>query len=132
MSKSYNNAIFLTDSDKEIDKQVGRMITDPQRARRSDAGNPDICNVFSFHEIYTPGDVVRQIDGDCRTAAVGCVDCKKMMAANLKKALQPIREKRSVLESDMDGVRDVIDAGNQRARGIAEKTMAEVKKALKV
>ena len=132
MSKSYNNAIFLTDSDEEIDKQVGRMITDPQRARRSDPGNPDICNVFSFHEIYTPGDVVRQIDGDCRTAAVGCVDCKKMMAANLKKALQPIRDKRSILESDMDRVRDIIDAGNQRARRIAEKTMAEVKKALKV
>jgi len=132
MSKSYNNAIFLTDSDEEIDKQVGRMITDPQRARRSDPGNPDICNVFSFHEIYTPGDVVRQIDGDCRTAAVGCVDCKKMMAANLRKALQPIRDKRSILESDMDRVRDIIDAGNQRARGIAEETMAEVKKALKV
>ena len=132
MSKSYNNAIFLTDSDEEIDKQVGRMITDPQRARRSDPGNPDICNVFSFHEIYTPGDVVRQIDGDCKTAAVGCVDCKKMMAANLRKALQPIRDKRSILESDMDRVRDIIDAGNQRARGIAEETMAEVKKALKV
>ena len=132
MSKSYNNAIFLTDSDEEIDKQVGRMITDPQRARRSDPGNPDICNVFSFHEIYTPGDVVRQIDGDCKTAAVGCVDCKKMMAANLRKALQPIRDKRSILESDMDRVRDIIDAGNQRARRIAEETMAEVKKALKV
>ena len=132
MSKSYNNAIFLTDSDEEIDKQVGRMITDPQRARRSDPGNPDICNVFSFHEIYTPGDVVRQIDGDCKTAAVGCVDCKKMMAANLRKALQPIRDKRSILESDMDRVRDIIDGGNQRARGIAEETMAEVKKALKV
>jgi tryptophanyl-tRNA synthetase len=132
MSKSYNNAIFLTDSDEEIDKQVGRMITDPQRARRSDPGNPDICNVFSFHEIYTPGDVVRQIDSDCRTAAVGCVDCKNMMAANLKKALQPIREKRNALESNMNQVRDVIDSGNQRAQGIAETTMAEVKKALKV
>jgi tryptophanyl-tRNA synthetase len=132
MSKSYNNAIFLTDSDEEIDKRVGRMITDPQRARRSDPGNPDICNVFSFHEIYTPEDVVQQIDNDCRTASVGCVDCKKMMAANLKKALQPIRDKRSLLESDMDRVRDIIEAGNQRARRIAETTMAEVKKALKV
>jgi tryptophanyl-tRNA synthetase len=132
MSKSYNNAIFLTDSDEEIDKLVGRMITDPQRERRSDPGNPDICNVFSFHEIYTPEDTVQQIDGDCRTASIGCVDCKKMMAANLKKALQPIRDKRSVLESDMDRVRDIIEDGNGRARGIAETTMAEVKKALKV
>lgn len=132
MSKSYNNAIFLNDSDEEIDMQVGRMITDPQRARRSDPGNPDVCNVFSFHEIYTPEEVVRQVDSDCRTAAVGCVDCKKMMAANLKKALRPVREKRRALESDMDQVRGIIDAGNQRAQGIAQTTMEEVKKALKV
>jgi tryptophanyl-tRNA synthetase len=132
MSKSYNNAIFLTDSDKEIDKKVGQMITDPQRARRSDPGDPGICNVFSFHEIYTAGDVVSQINSDCRTAAVGCVECKKMMAANLKNALQPIRDKRRMLESDMDHVRGVIDAGNQRARGIAAKTMAQVMKALNI
>jgi tryptophanyl-tRNA synthetase len=108
------------------------MITDPQRARRTDPGNPDVCNVFSFHEIYTPGDVVQQIDGDCRTAALGCVDCKKILAKNLNKALDPIREKRRELEANLDKVKEIMERGNAKARSIAEKTMTEVREAAKL
>jgi tryptophanyl-tRNA synthetase len=132
MSKSYNNAIYLTDTDDEIRAKTGQMITDPQRARRTDPGNPDVCNVYSFHEIYTPIDTVRQIDKDCRSAGIGCVECKQLMAENLLKALAPIRIKRAELESDLGRVREIVEQGNSRARSIAVETMAEVKEAIGV
>lgn len=132
MSKSYGNAIFFTDGDKEIDQKVGQMITDPDRARRNDPGNPDICNVFSFHEIYTDAETVRKIDGACRVAEIGCVECKKAMADALKKALKPVRAKREELESDIQKVKDIMDEGNAKARAIAKKTMAEVREAVKI
>ncbi len=132
MSKSYNNAIYLTDTDDEIRAKTGQMITDPQRARRTDPGNPDVCNVYSFHEIYTPVDTVRQIDKDCRSAGIGCVECKQLMAENLLKALAPIRIKRAELESDLGRVREIVEQGNSRARSIAVETMAEVKEAIGV
>ncbi|MBW1805115.1 MAG: tryptophan--tRNA ligase [Deltaproteobacteria bacterium] len=132
MSKSYDNAIFLMDTDDEISKKTGQMITDPQRARKSDPGDPDICNVFSFHEIYTPEEIVKQINADCRKAGIGCVDCKKIMCKNLCSALTPAREKRQELESDLNMVKDIIEDGNRRAKSIAEKTMAEVKEAVKI
>ena len=132
MSKSYGNAIYLTDSDEEIDSRVGQMITDPNRARRSDPGNPDVCNVFSFHEIYTDEEMVKRIDRECRTAQVGCVECKKLMAESLKKALGPIRAIRRELESDMPRVKRIMEDGNERARSIARLTMAEVREAVKI
>ena len=132
MSKSYGNAIYLTDTKEEINNKVGQMITDPQRAKKADPGNPDVCNVFSFHEIYTPEEKVRQIDKDCRSASIGCVDCKKIMAVNLDKSLEPMREKRKELESDIDRVRDIIDRGNAKARLIAQKTMEEVKETVRI
>jgi tryptophanyl-tRNA synthetase len=132
MSKSYDNAIFLTDTDEEIDDKVGQMVTDPQRARRTDPGDPGVCNVFSFHEIYTDAEVVERINQECRTADIGCVECKKLMAESLKKGLEPLRFKRKALESDMGSVRDIIEDGNSRARVIATQTMAEVREAVKV
>ncbi|MDY7036722.1 MAG: tryptophan--tRNA ligase [Thermodesulfobacteriota bacterium] len=132
MSKSYNNAIFLTDMNDSITSKVDQMITDPQRATKNDPGNPRICNVFSFHEIYSPEDIVQEIDRDCRKAAIGCVDCKKMMSANLFNALEPVRDKRRELESDIDRVKDIVDQGNTRARSIARDTMVEVRESVKI
>ncbi|MCD6296664.1 MAG: tryptophan--tRNA ligase [Deltaproteobacteria bacterium] len=132
MSKSYDNAIFLTDTGEEIDKKVGQMITDPQRARRNDPGNPDICNVYSFHEIYTDPETVKRINGECRSAAIGCVDCKKIMAAGLKKGLEPIKAKRKELESDVKKVREIMGEGDKRARAIALETLEEVRAAIKI
>ena len=126
MSKSYNNSIYLTDNENEIEDKVGQMITDPQRARKSDPGDPDICNVFTFHQIYSPEDMVSMINEECRKAEIGCVACKRMMAKNLVKALQPIREKRNELDSRPDMVKEIIDKGNKSAKSIAEQTMAEV------
>jgi tryptophanyl-tRNA synthetase len=132
MSKSYDNAILLTDTDEEIDKKVGQMITDPQRARRNDPGRPDICNVFSFHEIYTDPDMVGKINKECRSAGIGCVECKKMMATSLEKGLEPIRARRKELEPDIKKVREIMAEGNKRARSIAKKTMEEVREAVKL
>ena len=132
MSKSYDNAIFLTDTEDEIRAKTSQMITDPQRARRTDPGNPEICNVFSFHEIYTPQETVERISAECRKALIGCVECKNLMAENLVAALAPIQAKRRELESDMDRVRDIIEKGNSRAESIAKKTMTEVREAIRI
>ena len=108
MSKRYNNSIYLTDTDQEIGKKSRQMVTDPQRARRSDPGNPDICNVYTFHEIYTDESTVKQINQDCRAAEIGCVDCKKIMCKNLCEALSPIREKRKELELEEEREMDEV------------------------
>jgi tryptophanyl-tRNA synthetase len=108
------------------------MITDPQRAKRNDAGNPDICNVFSFHEIYTDPESVEKINGECRSADIGCVECKRMMTESLKKGLAPIRARRKELESDIKKVQEIVEESNKRARAIAEMTMAEVREAVKI
>jgi len=132
MSKSYDNAIFLTDTDEEISNKVGQMITDPQRARRNDPGNPDVCNVFSFHEIYTGSEETANIKRSCRSAQIGCVDCKKIMASSLKQGLGDIKAKRRELESDMEKVKDIMAESNKRARAIARETMEEVREAVKI
>ena len=132
MSKSYNNAIFLTDTDEVIDTKVGQMITDPQRARRNDPGRPEICNVFTFHEIYSDPETVSKIDKECRSAGIGCVECKRLMATSLKTGLKPMRAKRKELETDTNKIREIIEQGNIRARAVARETMAEVREAIKI
>jgi tryptophanyl-tRNA synthetase len=132
MSKSYGNAIYLSDSPEEIAAKVMQMITDPQRMRRSDPGNPDICNVFEFHKLYTDPEQVRQIDHDCRSAQIGCVECKKIMAKKLTEALAPIRDKRRYYESNPDLVQQIMTDGSAEARKIAIETMAQVKNAINI
>ena len=132
MSKSYNNAIFLSDAPEQVAEKVSQMITDPQRARRSDPGDPDVCNVFSFHKLYTGTEVLAEIDRDCRKAQIGCVECKKMMAQNLIAALAPIREKRLFYEANPNLVDEIIDEGCDRARKTARATMEAVRAAIKI
>jgi len=132
MSKSYHNAIYLSDSPEEIRTKVSTMITDPNRARRKDPGNPEICNVFEFHKLYSPPSVVEEINGQCRSAAIGCVDCKKIMAENLINALAPIREKRKYFEERPEMVLEIIASGNQKAQAVARQTMKEVRSAIRI
>jgi len=132
MSKSYNNAIFLSDSPDEIRGKVSEMITDPQRARRSDPGDPTVCNVFTFHQLYSDQETIQRVDQECRKAQIGCVECKQMMAENLIRALEPIREKRSYYEAHPDTVSAIIEDGDQRAQAVALKTMEEVRAAVKI
>ncbi|NVM56968.1 MAG: tryptophan--tRNA ligase [Desulfobacterales bacterium] len=132
MSKSYNNAIFLSDPLKEIRNKVSQMITDPQRARRTDPGNPDVCNVFSFHRLYSDHNTLQSIDQECRNAQIGCVECKQMMAENLIKVHEPIREQRSYYEAHPHTVSAIIEAGDRKAQAVARETMEQVREAIKI
>jgi len=132
MSKSYNNAIFLSEAPEQIAAKVSQMITDPQRARRSDPGDPDICNVFTFHKLYTAAGEVAEIDHHCRKAQIGCVECKKKMAQNLTAALAPIREKRAFYEAHPKRVDEIVNEGCNKARKTARATMEAVRAAIKI
>jgi tryptophanyl-tRNA synthetase len=132
MSKSYNNAIFLSEAPEQIAAKVSQMITDPQRARRSDPGDPDICNVFTFHKLFTAAGEVAEIDHHCRKAQIGCVECKKKMAQNLTAALAPIREKRAFYEAHPKRVDEIVNAGCNKARKTARATMEAVRAAIKI
>jgi tryptophanyl-tRNA synthetase len=132
MGKSLNNHIELAASPEETQQRIMMMVTDPNRKKRTDPGNPDICNVFSMHKIFTPEADVEMINTECRRAGIGCVDCKKRFAENLNKDLQPFREKRTRLAADPNYVMDVLHDGAERARAIARQTMDEVREAVQL
>jgi len=132
MSKSYNNAIFLSDPPDVVDKTVRGMMTDPARKRRYDPGDPEKCPVFDHHKIFSPPEVIDRVNRECRTAELGCVDCKKMMAHHLNEFLAPIQERRKVYERDPQKVWDVLAGGTEKARCVAQATMAEVRAATKL
>lgn len=129
MSKSYGNAIFLSDSPKEVDKKVMQMVTDPARKRREDKGNPDVCPVYFYHKIFNTPQNVEVVAKECRSAARGCVECKREMSGCLQKFVAPIYEKRSELADRKDYVLDVLKNGSKKASEIAEKTLQEAKTA---
>jgi tryptophanyl-tRNA synthetase len=130
MSKSLDNHIELAATPEETTRRVMSMVTDPARIRRSDPGNPDICNVFSFHKVFSSPEEVAMVNTECRRAGIGCVECKRLMAKNLNAHLAPFRARRVELEKDPDGVWDVLRDGARRAGAIAEKTMEEVRAAV--
>jgi tryptophanyl-tRNA synthetase len=132
MSKSYDNAIFISDSPEEIRKKVSLMFTDPNRIRRNDPGNPDICNVFSFHRVYSPPEVVERVNVDCRRAALGCVEDKKQLAEILVAHLAPIHERRAGYLENPALVAEILENGCQKARKIAVQTLEEVRAAMKI
>ena len=132
MSKSLNNHIELAFTPEETAARVKDMVTDPARMKRTDPGNPDICNVFSMHKIFSPIEEVEMINVECRKAGIGCVDCKKRFAANLNKHLEPFRAKRAELAAKPDYVNDVLNDGAERARTIAQQTMVEVREAMQL
>jgi tryptophanyl-tRNA synthetase len=132
MSKSYQNAIFLSDSSDDIAKKTSTMVTDPQRQRKSDPGDPEVCNVFSFHKMYSGPATVESINAECRTAQIGCVQCKKLMAKNLAEFLGPVHEKRLYFEQHPDEVDAAIEHGDAKARAVAAQTLEEVRRAMKI
>jgi tryptophanyl-tRNA synthetase len=132
MSKSYDNAIFLSDSPDDISAKVAKMLTDPQRARKNDPGDPDVCNVYEFHKLYSDDKTIEKINRECRTADIGCVECKKIMAKYLIDFLDPMRQKRKDYESHPELVDDIIAQGCETARRVARQTMTEVRAAIKI
>jgi len=132
MSKSLNNHIELAATPEETTKRVKEMVTDPARIKRTDPGNPDICNVFTMHKIFSPQSDVDRVNTECRRAGIGCVECKLLYAKNLNQHLEPFRAKRAELASKPDLLTDTLNDGAQRARLIAQKTMDEVRAAVQL
>lgn len=132
MSKSYQNCIYLSDPPEVIRKQVSSMITDTQRPRRKDPGDPDRCLAFPYHQLYLPEETLDQIRRDCRSAQLGCVECKKMLADALVQALEPVQAKQRYYADHPDEVRAILADGNARARKVAQATMAAVRDAMRI
>ncbi len=126
MSKSYNNAIYLDSSDEEIWQKIRLAKTDPQRIRKTDPGNPEVCIVFEYHKAFSDANEVEEIKNACMAGSIGCVECKKRCAANISKIISPIREKKASLNNDE--ILDIINKANKKAREIASKKMQEVNK----
>ncbi len=132
MSKSYDNSIYVSDRGKVLQQKILAMFTDPQRRKKSDPGRPEICNVFAFHGLYTSPDAVCQIEEDCRKAAIGCVECKKRLAARISERMAPIHERRDYYVAHPGVVKEIIAEGISVAEGHARRTMDEVREAVRI
>jgi len=131
MSKSYNNAVYISEPLAEVEAKLGRMMTDPRRKRRNDPGDPKDCPAYqSFHKIYCTPDELAYVDKSCKTAAIGCLDCKKIMIRHVVEDLKPIQERRREIDAQPSLVTDVLEDGNRRARAVAGDTMREVREAV--
>ncbi len=132
MGKSLGNAIYLSDSEDEITKKVMGAVTDPSRIRKDDKGNPDICMVAYYHQLFTNAEDVKTICEECRNGQRGCVACKKQLAQNIIETLKPIREKRKYYENHPEIVDKILLEGTMKAQKVAKQTMQKVKKAMKL
>ncbi|TKS59192.1 MAG: tryptophan--tRNA ligase [Nitrospira sp.] len=132
MSKSYGNTINLSDAEPVVRQKLKTMVTDPARVRRNDPGNPDVCPVYEFHKIYSPQAVQDQINKECRTAAIGCIDCKKLVADRMVEQMAPMWEARTALTNKPSRIDDIIQDGSRRATQVARATLAEVNAAMKI
>lgn len=130
MSKSYNNYIALSEEDDSIRGKVRNMMTDPARKRRTDKGNPEVCPVFAWHKLFSPQETVAWANDGCRTAGIGCIECKSAMADNLIQWIEPIRARRKEYEAHPARVLEIFDAGSKKAQGVAQETMARVREAV--
>ena len=130
MGKSLNNHIEIASTPEETTQLVMTMKTDPARLRRTDPGNPDVCNVFTMHKIFSPKEDAEMVNVECRRAGIGCVDCKKLYARHLNENLAPFRERRAQFAQKPDEVNDILVDGARRARKIAAQTMKEVREAV--
>ena len=132
MSKSYGNTINLSDSEPVVRQKLKTMVTDPARVRRHDPGNPDVCPVFDFHKIFSPLPVIDQVNRECRTAEIGCIDCKKLVADRIVERMAPMWEARAKLTKDPEQLEEVIEEGSRRAASVAHRTLEEVNAAMKI
>lgn len=131
MSKSYGNAIALSDSPEEVRKKVSVMITDPARIRKDDPGHPEVCAVFAFHKVFNEGELP-EIEENCKGGKIGCVQCKRNLADKMVQHLEPIYERRQNILKQPERIREIIELGSENARKKAEETMVEVRKAMKI
>ncbi|HOD53130.1 MAG TPA: tryptophan--tRNA ligase [Candidatus Cloacimonadota bacterium] len=126
MGKSLDNCIYLFETPEDIWKKLSRAVTDPARIRKTDPGDPEKCNVYSFHELFSDKETQNRIAEGCRTAGIGCMDCKKCLAKNMAEELEPIRSKYNDFMEKPNLVYDILNEGNKKANKIADATMSEV------
>ncbi len=131
MSKSLDNAIYLADSEEEVLRKVKTAVTDPARIRKDDPGHPEVCTVFSYHKEFSP-EFIGELEPECRAGQIGCVDCKKRLAASINTLLEPIREKRAYYDTHIDEIYDILLCGTKRAVEEGANTLDEVKTAMKI
>jgi len=132
MSKSYDNYIEISASPETINQKVKMMVTDPARIRKNDPGHPDVCSVFAFYNVFDEKDNVTELRELCEKGQIGCVECKKKLAAIMNDKMEPIRQKRNELEQNPAIIDDILDSGAKRARLVAERTLEEVREAMKI
>lgn len=132
MSNSYNNCIYLSDDSKTVSQKIMTMVTDPARKRRQDPGNPDVCPLYDIHRLYSSEDTLKEADQGCRTAAIGCVDCKKMLLKTLLPWHEVFLEKRQEFVKKPKKVEDILEVGNKKAQKEAQKTMEKVRQAVQL
>ncbi len=131
MSKSLNNCIYLDETAEETEEKIlKKAVTDPQRKRKSDAGNPEVCNVFAWHTFFSTKDEIEYVNNGCRKALIGCVVCKKMLIKNINKELEPLHEKQAYYQSHIDEVKEILYEGTKKAGAIAKETMQQVREAI--
>lgn len=130
MSKTYNNCIYISDSPEVVEQKIRTMVTDPQRIRRTDKGDPEKSPVFQLHRIFSSEEEQNEVAEGCRTAGIGCIDCKKVLIKNVKKILEPIWDKRDELSKKPEFLEEVIVHGSERARKTASETMELVRNAI--
>ena len=132
MGKSLGNAIYLSDTEEEVNKKVSVAVTDPKRIKKDDPGNPNVCMVAYYHNLFTDKEEVKTVCEECKAGKRGCVACKKQLAKNINERLNPIREKRKYYEDRPELVDDILREGTKKAQKIAKETMIKVKKAMKL
>ena len=132
MGKSLGNAIYLSDSEEEIGKKVMSAVTDPNRIKKDDKGNPDVCMVCYYHKLFSTDEEVEAVCSECRAGTRGCVACKKQLTKNISDTLKPIREKRAYYEAHPEVVDRILIEGTKKAQSVAKETMMKVKKAMKL
>jgi tryptophanyl-tRNA synthetase len=130
MGKSLGNAIYLSDDEEEITKKVMGAVTDPNRIKKDDLGNPDVCMVAYYHNLFTSPEDVNKLCEECKAGKRGCVACKRQLAENISKTLKPIREKRKYYEEHPEIVDKILQEGTEKARIVAKETMRKVKEAM--
>lgn len=130
MSKSYNNAVWLRDPPEDVQRKLARMMTDPRRVRRTDPGEPEDCPAFRLHRIYCTQEEIDYVTHGCRTAGIGCLECKNIMIRHVVADLAPIAQRRQEIEQKPQLVREVLAHGQEEARKVAEQTMHEVRSAV--
>ena len=130
MSKSYDNFVLLADAEPEIRRKLKPMVTDPARVRRTDPGDPDKCPVGDLHKVFSPAETLAGVYAGCRSAGIGCIECKGWLGDSIVAALAPMQERRAVYESQPELVTEILERGNARAAAVAEQTMAAVRRAM--